>query len=89
LGTVSAVHDYGAGASLEIVCESGPPLLVPFTRASVPEVDVRHGRVLVVVPEEVNTPTSWPGLVRPSTSSLVAPAQDVDGWAKPGHDGPR
>ena len=34
-------------------------------------------------------PTSWPGLVRRSTSSLVAPAQDVDGWAKPGHDGPR
>ena len=34
LGTIAAVHDYGAGASLEI-----GPLLVPFTRASVPEVE--------------------------------------------------
>ena len=86
LGIVGAVHDYGAGASLEIARESVPPLLVPFTRACVPEVDVRRGRVLVVVPEEIDAPTSWPGLVRPSVSSLVAPAQDVDGRAKPGHD---
>ncbi len=35
LGRVDAVHDYGAGASLEIGA-----LLVPFTRACVPEVDV-------------------------------------------------
>ncbi len=47
---------------------------------------MRRGRVLVVVPEEIDAPTSWPGLVRPSVSSLVAPAQDVDGRAKPGHD---
>ena len=40
LGTVSAVHDYGAGASLEIARDDAPPLLVPFTRACVPEVDV-------------------------------------------------
>jgi 16S rRNA processing protein RimM len=80
LGTVSAVHDYGAGASLEIECEERPPFLVPFTRACVPEVDVRRGRVLVVPPEETEAPASWTGL---------APAQDVDGRAKPGHDGPR
>ncbi len=80
LGTVSAVHDYGAGASVEIACKERPPLLVPFTRACVPEVDVRRGRVLVVPPEEIEAPTSWPGL---------ATAQDVDDRAKPGHDGVR
>ena len=48
LGTVAAVHDYGAGASLEI-----GPLLVPFTRASVPEVDIGAGRVTVCPPGEV------------------------------------
>jgi 16S rRNA processing protein RimM len=48
LGQVSAVHDYGAGASLEI-----GTLLVPFTRASVPEVDVAGGRVVVVPPGSV------------------------------------
>src|SRR5581483_8379818 len=35
IGVVSAVHDYGAGASLEIA-RDGAPLVVPFTRASVP-----------------------------------------------------
>jgi 16S rRNA processing protein RimM len=50
IGTVAAVHDYGAGTSLEIARENGPPLLVPFTRTSVPEVDVATGRVVVVPP---------------------------------------
>ena len=48
LGRVDHVHDYGAGASLEI-----GPLLIPFTRACVPEVDVASGRVVVVPPVEV------------------------------------
>jgi 16S rRNA processing protein RimM len=47
LGQVAAVHDYGAGASLEI-----GPLLVPFTREAVPEVDVARGRVVVRPPDE-------------------------------------
>ncbi len=46
-GRVDAVHDYGAGASLEI-----GPLLVPFNRACVPEVDVVGNRVVVVPPVE-------------------------------------
>jgi 16S rRNA processing protein RimM len=51
LGRVDAVHDYGAGASLEI-----GPLLVPFTRACVPVVDIAAGRVTVVPPAEVSVP---------------------------------
>jgi len=58
LGRVSAVHDYGAGASLEI--EGAKPLIVPFTRACVPEVDVAGGRVTVAVPEAVDV-ASPPG----------------------------
>jgi 16S rRNA processing protein RimM len=53
LGRVGAVHDYGAGASLEIVRDGAPPLLVPFTRAAVPEVDIAAGRVSVDLPHEV------------------------------------
>ncbi len=53
-GTVTAVHDYGAGVSLEIGREGAPPLLVPFTRAAVPEVDVARGRVVVAPPEELD-----------------------------------
>ncbi|MDE2200057.1 MAG: 16S rRNA processing protein RimM [Rhodospirillales bacterium] len=48
LGRVDTVHDYGAGASLEIGA-----LLVPFTRACVPEVDIAAGRVVVVPPHEI------------------------------------
>ena len=57
LGTVSVVHDYGAGASFEIV---GPkaPLLVPFTAACVPAVDLAAGRLLVVMPDEVVVPAA-------------------------------
>jgi 16S rRNA processing protein RimM len=51
-GTVSVVHDYGAGASFEIV-GAGAPLLVPFTAACVPTVDLAGGRLVVVMPDEV------------------------------------
>lgn len=49
LGAVAAVHDYGAGASLEIGAR-----LVPFTRAAVPEIDLAAGRVTVVPPLELD-----------------------------------
>ncbi|MDG6095125.1 ribosome maturation factor RimM [Acetobacter sp. AN02] len=49
VGRIVAVHDYGAGASLEL--ETG--LLVPFTRACVPEVRIAEGRVCIVRPDEV------------------------------------
>jgi 16S rRNA processing protein RimM len=58
LGKVAMVHDYGAGASLEIVRDGASPVLVPFTRAAVPEVDVARGRVTVVPPDAVEWGTS-------------------------------
>jgi 16S rRNA processing protein RimM len=48
LGRVEAVHDHGAGIFLEV-----GPLLVPFTRAAVPVVDIAGGRLTVVPPDEV------------------------------------
>ncbi len=51
-GRVRAVHDYGAGASLEIERPEGAALLVPFTREAVPEIDLDAGRVVVVPPLE-------------------------------------
>jgi 16S rRNA processing protein RimM len=59
-GTVTAVHDYGAGVSLEIGREGAPPLLVPFTHAAVPEVDVARGRVVVAPPEELDAANDIP-----------------------------
>ncbi len=47
LGRIEAVHDYGAGVSIEI-----GRLVVPFTRAAVPHVDIAAGRVTVHPPAE-------------------------------------
>jgi 16S rRNA processing protein RimM len=48
LGTVTAVHNFGAGDVIEIKPESGEALLVPFTDAAVPEIDIAAGRMVVV-----------------------------------------
>lgn len=45
LGTVRAVHDFGAGVMLEVVLPTGRGVMVPFTREAVPVVDVKGGRV--------------------------------------------
>jgi 16S rRNA processing protein RimM len=49
LGTIAAVHDYGGGTSLEITPGA---LLVPFTKAAVPVVDLAAGHVVVNPPAE-------------------------------------
>jgi 16S rRNA processing protein RimM len=49
LGTVTAVHDFGAGDVLDIALVAKGSLMVPFTKAMVPEVDM-PGRRLVVIP---------------------------------------
>lgn len=52
LGSVVAVHNHGAGDILEI---TGPgrktALMLPFTMAAVPTVDLAAGRVVVDLPE--------------------------------------
>jgi 16S rRNA processing protein RimM len=48
LGTVTAVHNFGAGDVIEIKPESGETLLVPFTDATVPEIDLATRRMVVV-----------------------------------------
>ena len=50
LGTVRAVHNHGAGDLLE-VSGAGSNLLVPFTLAIVPTVDLKAGRIVADIPE--------------------------------------
>ncbi len=50
LGTVKAVHDFGAGDILEIAGHGKEVLMVPFTRAAVPEVNFAAGRLVVDPP---------------------------------------
>jgi 16S rRNA processing protein RimM len=53
LGRVAEIHDHGAGVALEIVAEGAAPLIVPFTRAAVPVVDIAGGRIVVDPPPEL------------------------------------
>ena len=53
LGRVMNVADYGAGPMLEIRDAAGRELLLAFTDAVVPTVDIVGGRLVVVPPEEV------------------------------------
>jgi 16S rRNA processing protein RimM len=50
-GRVVAVHDFGAGDSLEVERPEGGTILVPFSRAAVPVVDVEARRLVVEPPE--------------------------------------
>ena len=54
LGAIVAMHDYGAGASLEIERDGAEPLLVPFTRVCVPDVNIAGGCVVIVPPNPVH-----------------------------------
>ena len=51
VGKIAAVQNFGAGDLLEIDTPSGR-VFVAFTRADVPEVSLREGRVTVILPEE-------------------------------------
>jgi 16S rRNA processing protein RimM len=52
LGRVTAVHNHGAGDVLEIAQPGGKVLLLPFTRAAVPTVDLTAGRIVADPPDE-------------------------------------
>jgi 16S rRNA processing protein RimM len=61
IGEIVAVQNFGAGDLLEIrLAGRGQTELIPFTDASVPEVDVAGKRVVVVVPSEANDAASAP-----------------------------
>jgi 16S rRNA processing protein RimM len=53
IGTVRQVHDYGAGASLEIFDAEGGSILIPFTKAAVPVVNLADKEIQVLVPDEI------------------------------------
>ena len=50
LGRVRGVDDFGAGDVLDVVDPEGRSLLVPFTRAVVPVVDLENGRIVIDPP---------------------------------------
>jgi 16S rRNA processing protein RimM len=53
LGTVAAIHNFGAGDIIEIAPPQGATLMLPFTNAVVPVVDITGGRVVIELPGEI------------------------------------
>jgi 16S rRNA processing protein RimM len=51
LGRVAAVLNHGAGDLLEVRPPQGAAILLPFTRAAVPTVDLASGRIVADPPE--------------------------------------
>ena len=54
LGKVIAIHNFGAGDIIEIAPPQGATMLLPFTNAVVPTVDLDGGRVVIDLPKEIN-----------------------------------
>jgi 16S rRNA processing protein RimM len=53
LGRVIAIHNFGAGDIIEIAPPQGATMLLPFTNAVVPSVDIANGRVVIELPNEI------------------------------------
>ncbi|MBC6403076.1 MAG: 16S rRNA processing protein RimM [Hyphomonadaceae bacterium] len=59
MGKLKTVHDFGAGDMLEIKPDKGPSWFHPFTKATVPVVDMRARRLVVeIVEPDVAIPSS-------------------------------
>ena len=50
LGTVAALHDFGAGDIIELKLDSGERPFLPFDRTTVPVIDLAHGRIVIDPP---------------------------------------
>jgi 16S rRNA processing protein RimM len=53
IGRVIAIHNFGAGDIIEIAPPQGSSMLLPFTNAVVPLVDIANGRVVIELPAEI------------------------------------
>lgn len=54
LGEVTALHNFGAGDIVEVkLASNGQSVMLAFDEATVPEVDIAGGRIVVAMPEEI------------------------------------
>jgi 16S rRNA processing protein RimM len=53
LGRVIAIHNFGAGDIIEVAPANGATMLLPFSNAVVPTVDLEGGRVVIELPDEI------------------------------------
>jgi 16S rRNA processing protein RimM len=73
LGEVIALHDFGAGDIVELkLAASGETAMLAFDEATVPEIDIAGGRIVVVMPEVIvvqeDSASSRPNAAKPRAS---------------------
>jgi 16S rRNA processing protein RimM len=77
IGTVIAVHNFGAGDILEIApAAGGETFMLPFSAASVPSVEIAAGRIVAVPPQETPEEAKTPG--EDGEAAPDIPAADVN-----------
>ncbi|HEY7608642.1 MAG TPA: ribosome maturation factor RimM [Alphaproteobacteria bacterium] len=81
LGTVRAVHNFGAGDILELRGEDGRELMLPFSDAVIPAVDLAAGRIVADPPAGLIEESEG----RPRRGALRTPSRRR---AKPGRRQP-
>src|SRR4030088_1311694 len=54
IGRVIAIHNFGAGDIIEIAPPGGATMLLSFTNAVVPSVDLDAGRVVIELPDAID-----------------------------------
>ena len=56
IGTVHALHNFGAGDVIEVMpVDSGEPLMLPFNDVTVPKIDLEARQIVLVQPVEIDT----------------------------------
>ena len=56
IGTVHALHNFGAGDIIEIMpTGSGEPLILPFNNMTVPKIDLEAKQIVLIRPIEIET----------------------------------
>ena len=53
LGTVSALHNFGAGDVIEIARADNDHIHLPFNRETVPVIEIAKGRIVIAMPQFV------------------------------------
>jgi len=75
VGTVVAVHNFGAGDLLGIAPAVGDTVLLPFSKRNVPDVEIAAGRIVIDLPD---------GLLAPEAPETSAPSSVVAASEKSG-----
>jgi 16S rRNA processing protein RimM len=57
IGTVRAIHNFGAGTVIEIIRSDGDEVFLPFTREVAQEIDIAQGRIVIAAPKEIEAET--------------------------------